>query len=185
LQKLYKKSDYLSDIERIISDFVKSNENEKKDWRYYFVKYPRMTQPANSGYNLFRWETDFNILLLNKKVLSCYNINPYILTLHEKGEKQECFSDNGYKTGKGESCLKISNGLTILTADELNTWIIRVPKDKKVDFSTLSKKYRNITIATNEVDYFFNYEGTDDFIEKGINLVKEVAKLKVEESCQL
>ncbi|MDR1583926.1 MAG: DUF262 domain-containing protein [Prevotellaceae bacterium] len=180
LRKLYKKSDYLSAIKSIIADFVQCNESNKKTWRHYFVKYPRMTQPINSGYNLFRWWSKFNIRLLNKEALNGYNVNPYILALHEKDEKQECFSNNGYTTGDKESCLKINNELTILVADELNTWIIRVPKDKKVDLGTLSKKHSN---DSGDVNYFFNYDDSDDFIEKGIDLVKEVAKLKVEDLC--
>jgi uncharacterized protein with ParB-like and HNH nuclease domain len=163
--------DYITTINKMIDDYVNDNTYNKKDWRYYFVKYPRMTQPDFGGKNVFTWWSEYNIEILHATTRHGSSKEPYTMTLHfEEPELRR----------EWELC----NGLKLLCANEPNTWIIRVQKNIKVDFSSLSKKYRDTNqINTDEMDYldyFFNYDAKDDFIVEGIKLIKEVVKLKVE-----
>jgi hypothetical protein len=180
LRKLCNKSNYIATIKELIADYVKEKGESKKDWIYYFVKYQEMTQPANDGRNLFRWWNDWNVRLLNKERLSGYNVNPYLWTLYKLCKS--AFSSNGYTLGYYDSSLIFTNGLHLSVANEdSSTWIVKVPQNLKVSLDNLSKKYRNANQLEDAVDYFYKYEDTEDFIEEGIKLVKEIATLEVED----
>ena len=187
LKKLYKikqdkNTDYFEIMNEMITDFVKDNEAKEKDWRYYFVKYPRMTQPAHwgngTGENLYVWFSDFNIRLLNKSMMSGYHLDPYLWTLYNLTGNEvitESYS-LGYDAKKS---IINSNKLQLLIADELNTYIIRTNKD--LSKMKLPKEYRERLLVENsdQYDYFFQFEKTDDFIEKGASFVTEMALLDV------
>lgn len=55
-------------------------EEQERDWRYYFIKYPRMTQNSSGQY---AWESSYEMRLLSRSSLRAFHINPYVRTIIE------------------------------------------------------------------------------------------------------
>lgn len=56
---------------------------EDKDWRYYFVKYPKIIETSNSLFTFKNDESNFEIRSLTGNSLRAWHINPYIKIVSE------------------------------------------------------------------------------------------------------
>ena len=84
-------------LEKMINDYLENI--KKKDWKYYFIKYPEFTKEyayefISNDLNVFTWDENFNIEKL-KKTQAKHHISPFIYTVGSKVK-------NVYaKSGKG------------------------------------------------------------------------------------
>lgn len=53
-------------------------ESPERDWRYYFIKYPQMTQDSTGQY---AWNSGYHLRLLSSSSLRAFHINPYVRTV--------------------------------------------------------------------------------------------------------
>ncbi len=63
-------------LEGLISEWLAVE--QEHDWRYYFIKYPGMTE-SSEGY--YAWNRDFSVRLLEGNSLRAKHINPYVRTI--------------------------------------------------------------------------------------------------------
>jgi hypothetical protein len=121
-------------VNEIIEKKIAGYQNEKKDWFYYFIKYPSM----NCGSGFFVWRSDYNLCMLDTTRLSGYWRDPYFHTLHE------LFSDDMelevWNMGYDKKPLELKS-VVIRCLD--NGWEIKSPKDNSFQFyyQKLSIKY--------------------------------------------
>ncbi|MBI4647544.1 MAG: hypothetical protein HY738_13380 [Bacteroidia bacterium] len=100
--------------------------NSKKDWRYYFIKYPEMTSTNN---NLFTWKDDvfdFEIRNLGGNSLLAYHINPYVRTVAKLINNENiCAIHNCYSQYANESPLILKNEVELHCKED--GWQIIIP----------------------------------------------------------
>jgi hypothetical protein len=53
-------------------------EASERNWQYYFVKYPQMTQESTGQYV---WDAEYHVRLLSRSSLRAFHINPYVRTV--------------------------------------------------------------------------------------------------------
>jgi hypothetical protein len=73
-------------LEGTLEGTIKSYLTNKKEWnwRYYFIKYPQMTEnisSISSDNNLYAWSSDFGLEKMGGSNLNAYHKNPYINTV--------------------------------------------------------------------------------------------------------
>jgi hypothetical protein len=67
---------------RLITNWLREQQQQRDTWRYYFVKYAEMTDDSLGS---FAWNSDFRLRLLSKFSVKAYHINPFVLTLVRRG----------------------------------------------------------------------------------------------------
>ncbi|MDO7874744.1 DUF262 domain-containing protein [Hymenobacter sp. ASUV-10] len=77
-------------LESIIADWLAVE--RKRDWRYYFIKYPGMTEKSE-GY--YAWGSDFYVRLLEGNSLKAKHINPYVRTISRRRQVADAIADYG------------------------------------------------------------------------------------------
>jgi len=68
-------------IDTLIDEFL--NANPERDWRYYFIKYSKMTSFINEiskDNNLYAWKEEFEPEKMGGSNLNAYHLNPYVRT---------------------------------------------------------------------------------------------------------
>jgi len=103
LNKLLRSFNEDDDIEGKLSELIKNylnNKDTKKDWRYYFVKYHEHLNKSGDGYYIMGENNyGYNMVKLNKVMLSGYNWNLYLYLLYkevkEKVNLDNYYNDNG------------------------------------------------------------------------------------------
>jgi hypothetical protein len=132
----------------IIDHFLASK--PEIDWRYYFVKYPKMQLGKINEWepekNLYAWpvENDFELRAMTKESLRGYHINPYINTvIHEVNDSNICNEQWSWSSDTEVSPLWLNNGIRMFSVEE--GWNIFLPEGKpmskklKLEYSLLLK----------------------------------------------
>lgn len=97
-----------SDLQQIIDNFLK-DENTKKDWRYYFVKYNAMLSDTYGYYYTYD-DGDYHTLRMHtKERLSGKNWNVFILALYYQMNEEYDLGDYAYQG----DCLMLSDSLAL------------------------------------------------------------------------
>ncbi|UOQ75222.1 DUF262 domain-containing protein [Hymenobacter cellulosilyticus] len=84
---------------------------QEMDWRYYFIKYPRMTEDSSGQY---AWESSFEMRLLSRSSLRAFHINPYVRTViglvadNSKCSEYDSGTSDAYKSPLW--CNRVSSG---------------------------------------------------------------------------
>lgn len=76
-------------IDIMIKKFLKTQ--PEKDWRYYFIKYFKMTsfiKDISKDNNLYAWKNEFELEKMGGSNLNAYHLNPYVWTAANKLELQ-------------------------------------------------------------------------------------------------
>lgn len=117
-------------LQNIIDRYL--SHSTKKDWRYYFLKYPLILSKSN--YFAWKPKSDFEIRILgsyNSNPLLAYHINPYVLVVSNLlndciCEEREAYSQYGYPTG-----LLLKNGIRLHCEEE--GWTIELPEKEELN----------------------------------------------------
>lgn len=155
----------VSKLNSIIDEYLASG--IKKDWRYYFIKYPQMT----SENNLYAWVNDFELRSLNRNTLLGYHINPYVRTLANIiDDKAICFINYCYSQYDIKSPLKLTNNVMLHSIED--GWRIELPEN--LTLSEESKSFFNLECISDSNNYLLKEDGTSDRIEIALAFVKEL-----------
>jgi len=122
-------------LKGIIGQWLK-NEN-KKDWRYYFIKYDDMTPVVN----YYAWKNGFEIRDLGyttSNPLAGYHINPYVRTVANKLTSKICDPKYSHSKGKAESALLLWNKKSQYT-NEKEKFIALFCKEEGWEIDTMNK----------------------------------------------
>lgn len=114
-----------------------------KDWRYYFIKYPQMTQESEGHY---AWESEYEMRLLSKPSLRAFHINPYVRTIVRLLNDQDKCSEYGSGTNdaykgplwcKRVPCAGKDKQYVALYSEDAG-WRVQLPKECElaVDLAT-------------------------------------------------
>ena len=139
-------------LQKMKDDFL--NNYDKKDWKYYFIKYNKMIETNNwlsKDNNVYAWYDDHSLEKMGGSNMNAYHINPYILSLANKCNIELGWY-NGYIRGDWNSSLKLigkikelyslQEGWKIEFSDTLDEAI----KDDLISKYNLESKYNNIFI---------------------------------------
>lgn len=162
-----KGDDTAEKLQGLIDAFVE----EKKDWLYYFVKYPGVTDNPYRDLNVFTWKGDgFDINNLGnsgKQPLHSYHLNPYLtaLKLMFKGNKKVTLYWGRFT---GLSYIRVNNEIRIKCST--SSWTITPIADFIMD-TKIIEKY-NITEKNNS--YFLIENDEKDRIEIAVDFIKDI-----------
>ncbi len=153
-------------LENIIKSFF--NENSDRNWIYYFVKYPEMTETIISlskDNNLYAWYNDFALEKMGGSNLNAYHQNPFIRTVSKLLETQSYiiqFDEFSYMNFNKFKIYSTERGWKILNIDQ-NL------------YSEIIKKY-----PTELSENYFLLKGneTKDRIEILVEFLTETKKIK-------
>lgn len=162
-----KENDTPEKLQGLIDAFVE----EEKDWLYYFVKYPEVTDNPYRNLNVFTWKGEgFDINNLGnsgKQPLHSYHLNPYLtaLKLMFKGNKKVTLYWGRFTT---LSYIKVNNEISIKCSS--SGWTITPIADFVMN-TEIIEKY-NITEKNNS--YFLIENDEKDRIEIAVDFVKDI-----------
>ncbi|WP_312390060.1 DUF262 domain-containing protein [Chryseobacterium sp.] len=162
-----KGDDTAEKLQGLIDAFVE----EEKDWLYYFVKYPGVTDNPYRDLNVFTWKGDgFDINNLGnsgRQPLHSYHLNPYLtaLKLMFKGNKKVTLYWGRFT---GLSYIQVNNEIKLKCSS--SGWTINPIADFVMD-TEIIKKF-NITEKNNS--YFLIGNDEKDRIEIAVDFVKNI-----------
>lgn len=162
-----KGDDTAEKLQGLIDAFVE----EEKDWLYYFVKYPGVTDNPYRDLNVFTWKGDgFDINNLGnsgRQPLHSYHLNPYLtaLKLMFKGNKKVTLYWGRFT---GLSYIRVNNEIRIKCSS--SGWTITPIADFVMD-TEIIEKY-NITEKNDS--YFLIENDEKDRIEIAVDFVKDI-----------
>lgn len=137
----------------------------ERDWRYYFIKYPSMTEVENRisrDNNTYAWYNDFEIEKMGGSNLNAYHISPFVKTVAKKIGIQIDQIIQG-----AEGSFIEYDGLNIVSFKD--GWHIK-NMDTKI-YSDLIKKFK---LVEEDGYYLLNETKTKDRVEILIDLIKKV-----------
>jgi len=156
--------------ESIISDFLQNY--NKKDWRYYFVKYDEILNTNNnlsSDYNFFAWSNDFEIEKMGGKHLGAFHINPYIIIVSNRTQLSSLMAEKG----DDNSYLYIEDEIEHMFSIE-NGWQIKFArKFGKEQREPLIKKF-TLEETKSSSTYILSVDATKDRIEVAIDFINSL-----------
>ena len=168
--QLYYKSDGETPIEKLhgmIAQYLANN--AKRDWRYYFIKYPQMT----AGNNLFAWVNDYELRRQNENSLRGWHVNPYVRAaadiINENGDNSICNPYHCYSLGTDKSPLCLVNGMNLHPTKD--GWKIQMPEGESLS-EELIEKYR-LTLIPDSNNYMLLENDTFDRVEIAVAFAKE------------
>jgi len=141
------------DLQKIIDEYLANG--YKKDWKYYFIKYPSMTAidyNLSRDNNIYAWFDDFRIEKMGGSNLNAYHINPFIKTIPTIIDKvTACIvprvEDSYLQCGEIQ-ILSLEDGWHIYNLDSyLNNDLIR-------NFSLIQREDYYLLTEANEKDRF-------------------------------
>jgi len=139
----------------------------KKDWRYYFIKYPQMT----SENNLYAWVNDYELRSLNRNTLLGYHINPYVRTVARLiNDTAICFINYCYSQYDVKSPLKLMNNVMLYSIED--GWRIELPED--VTLSDDLKSFFNLECIPDSNDYLLKENSLADRIEIAVAFANKI-----------
>ena len=115
------------ELKKCIDNYLEK-EDTPKDWRYYFVKYPKILEKAKEG--MFHWEEN-NVIIMHKKnyrghrwdailfAIKEYNSEEKKMTLNNKGEEYLTLS-SGKKLKYDQNSLSIENEENVIEKIDQN-----------------------------------------------------------------
>lgn len=114
-------------ISRYLVDKGKKGK-EKVSWRYYFVKYKKMTCINKDGYkNLYSWYNGFRIRDLSGITLKGWHVNPYARVVWEMLDRKEGIFKGIFSESSYEAPLLLSNDIGLYCEEEGKGWRIEIP----------------------------------------------------------
>ena len=127
-------------IKNWIDDKYLKKEDTPKDWRYYFVKYPKILKKAEEG--MFRWEGD-NVIIMHKKSYNGHRWNAILFAIYEKYHSEKNNNSEEKKMtlyNWGENYLTLSSGKelryeqnSLLVKDEKGNVIEKINQNNDID----------------------------------------------------
>lgn len=151
----------------VISKWI--DHTEVKDWKYYFIKYPTMT---NSNNNLYAWNNEFEIRRLTGNTLLSVHLCPYLSTLAQILRANK-LTITYYLDQYSETSPLSVGDLRLRSA--MDGWKIYLVGDKY--FSTeLIAKYSLTPFASNH--YYLKEYNDLDRIETAVAFCKEFIEAK-------
>ena len=165
--QLYNRSEGTTSKEKlnvIITKYL--GNNTKRDWRYYFIKYPQMT----SGNNLFAWLNDYELRRQNENSLRGWHINPYVRAVADIIKDDNiCNPGLCYSTGTDRSPLRLKNKMNLHPGKD--GWRIQMPEGEMLS-EELIEKY-SLTLIPDSNNYKLLENDTFDRIEIAVAFAKE------------
>ena len=164
-------------LNTIIVESIQNYDLNKKDSRYYFIKYPNTLHAMHEGYNVVTlrggW-SDYRIEVLKKERFSSYHLNPFLAHVRDNLDIPERVpgSDDFLQCGIGNaySQINLPNGIKI-TCDSKHAWYIKHEK------GNIGLTDDNFKWDDNENRYIYSVDLKDDLIEKGIELINKLIKI--------
>ena len=92
-------------LQQLINVWLADNQ-DFNDWRYYFIKYPEMTEESQA---YFAWYSDFSLRLLRRNGIGSKHINPYIRTISRRNKVKEKIASDQWVYNKSQSPLWLNN----------------------------------------------------------------------------
>jgi len=138
----YKKNNI--DINEMIEKFLK-NCTDFESWRYYFVKYEKMTMKdymISRDENIYAWKNDFEIEKMGGSNLNAFHFDPYLKVISEKTKDTLV-----WVCSDSQGILRV-NDLEIYSYED--GWMIKSDKNSKL--KSLLSKYE---IEDSEDEYYF------------------------------
>jgi len=147
-------------------------EEQEKDWRYYFIKYPEMTK---GEINYFAWNNDFAIRNLGSvsfNPLVAYHINPYVRTVAKLIDNSEiCRINHWVGRYSDETPLYLNNEINMYCEEE--GWLIVIPDSIKLK-EEIVNEYNLNAIGENNNKFLLKEKDDLDRIEIAVALAKRI-----------
>jgi hypothetical protein len=90
----------------LTADWLTTHTIQTDGWRYYFVKYPQLTQDSRAYY---AWTSDYELRLLDGNNLHSYHINPYCRAVAQLvGDATICNESSAWTTGAYKTGLTVN-----------------------------------------------------------------------------
>lgn len=184
LKLVESKGDVETKLNEIIDRWLTDNQN-KKNWFYYFMKYPEMTEnfegfEKDRDRNVYAWENDFEIEKMGGANLIAPHINPYVYTVIKKLNGEKIDIDNCYANYSDKSKISLKNGIKIYCMKE--GWKIESEDLNETKENSLIKKFNLIKCENGyllrilkESSENKTKEDKTDRIEVAINFIKSLS----------
>ena len=177
---LDKVGNYENDVTNKLHELVKGylENSPPKDWVYYFIKYPEITNTKNPIYmwRTQRSESNFEIRRLSKTLTSAQHINPFVKTIMAKLDKSIYDGESCYTKGNEESPLFLSSGIRLYCKE--GGWIVVCPKtEDSVDLSSEIISAFRLEVIEETIDYKFYLlrpMGAKDRVEVAIDFIQNM-----------
>lgn len=118
-------------LENWIDKNYLEEEDTPKDWRYYFVKYPKILKKAEEG--MFRWEGD-NVIIMHKKSYNGHRWNAILFAIYEQYHSKKNNNSEEKKMtlyNWGENYLTLSSGKKLI--HEQNSLLVKDEEGKVIE----------------------------------------------------
>ena len=162
-----KGNDTAEKLQSLIDAFIE----EEKDWHYYFVKYPGITDNPYRDLNVFTWKDDgFDINNLGnsgKQPLHSYHLNPYLtaLKLMFRGNEKVTLYWGRFT---GLSSIRVNKEISVKCSS--SGWTINPIGDFIMD-TELIEKY---DLSEKNNSYFLIEKDEKDRIEIAVDFLKDI-----------
>lgn len=161
----------------LIADWLTTHTIQTDGWRYYFVKYPQLTQDSRAYY---AWTSDYELRLLDGNNLHSYHINPYCRVVAQLiGDAAICNESSAWTTGAYKTALTINVPVAEATMVPVRLscrdrgWLVELPADYQFSPDQIT---RYELIAASQNSYWLNGELATDRIETAVQFVRDMHK---------
>ena len=152
-------------LKEMIAQYLANN--TKRNWHYYFIKYPQMTSSHN---NLFAWLNDYELRCQNENSLRGWHINPYVRAVAVIiNDDNICNPGHCYSTGTDKSPLCLVNKMNLHPTKD--GWKIQLPEGETLS-EELIEKY-SLTLIPDSNNYMLLENDTFDRVEIAVAFAKE------------
>jgi hypothetical protein len=161
-------------IESIILDYLKNNSVKEKDWRYYFIKYPKFRKHEDGFYYWPDPSKPYECFMLRRKTLGGFHWDPYLATIDKVLGFEVSLDNYGHPLLylKGNSTVKITNHNDRFTFDAFNE-----------DGKALLDAAMKAGLISSEATYVIQQSAAglddEDRVQKGIDIIRAFQQILI------